>query len=281
MAALPAPDIEPYCPQTVDPADFTPKQIATASALLVGLWRSGRHIDALPPEVRPRTRADGYAIQALIERGVRPLAGWKIAATSEAGQRHINTDGPLAGRLLAERIVPEGEPVSLGANRMRVAEIELVFRMGAALPPRRAPYEQAEVMAAVAALHLGIELPDSRYLDFRTVGAAQLIADNACADQFVLGPEVPGWRDRDLVDHPVRGRLPHGPVHDGRGGNALGDPRVALTWLANELRQHGVALGAGQIVTTGTCIVPIPVGPGDILTGEYGLFGELQVRFVA
>lgn len=264
-------EIGPCRTQTADPA-------ATALALLLGLWRDGRHIDALPPDIRPHTRADGYAIQALI---ARPLAGWKIAATSDAGQRHINVGGPLAGRLLADRIVPEGDPVSLGANRMRVAEIELVFRMKAMLPPRAARYEQAEVMAAVGALHLGIELPDSRFTDFVTAGAAQLIADNACADQFVLGPQVADWRDHDLVSHPVRGRSSRGVVHDGRGGNALGDPRIALTWLANELRQHGVALEAGQIVTTGTCVVPIPVAPGDIVTGDYGPFGTLEVRFVA
>ena len=29
------------------------------------------------------------------------LFGWKIAATSEAGQKHINVDGPMAGRILA------------------------------------------------------------------------------------------------------------------------------------------------------------------------------------
>ena len=32
----------------------------------------------------------------------------------------------------------------------------------------------------------------------------------------------------------------------GHGKNVLGDPRVALTWLANELRQLGVTLKGGQ-----------------------------------
>ena len=31
----------------------------------------------------------------------------------------------------------------------------------------------------------------------------------------------------------------------GHGKNVLGDPRIALTWLANELRQLGVTLKAG------------------------------------
>ena len=39
----------------------------------------------------------------------------------------------------------------------------------------------------------------------------------------------------------------------------LGDPRVALTWLANELSALGLALKAGQVVTTGTCLVPLEI----------------------
>ncbi len=264
-------------------SELPPAALQSAAEFLQGLWREGRHADALPSASRPLSRADGYAIQALIETySAAPVRGWKIAATSTAGQRHINVDGPLAGRLLAEKVVPLGQPVSLGTNRMRVAEIEFVFRMGQSLPPRPAPYTHGEVMAAVAGLHLGIEVPDSRYLDFTAVGAPQLIADNACADQFVLGPEVTAaWRACDLAAHAVLGRTAHGIVHEGRGANVLGDPRVALTWLANELSRFGCVLGEGQIVTTGTCVVPLPIGPGDVVIGDYGNFGTFQVEFTA
>lgn len=57
--------------------------------------------------------------------------------------------------------------------------------------------------------------------------------------------------------------------------------RITLAWLANELGRHGVTLGEGQIVTTGTCVHPVPVAPGDAVTGDYGDFGTLQVRFTA
>ena len=263
--------------------DLTARDMKTASEFLVAHWHGGRHAEALPEPLRPETRAEAYAVQALIEgASAKPLRGWKIAATSLAGQRHINVDGPLAGRLLDEKIVPEGEPVSLGANRMRVAEIEFVFRMGRSLPLRATAYGLDEVMDAVAALNLGIEVPDSRYIDFTAVGAPQLIADNACADQFVLGSEVKAaWRDTDLAAHHVVGRTARGLVHEGCGANVLGDPRIALTWLANELGRHGVVLGEGQIVTTGTCVVPVPIGPGDIVTGDYGSFGSLTVAFTA
>lgn len=258
-----------------------PEQAAAASALLVGHWRAGTALPSLPETTRPATRAEGYAIQARLEPlSAHPLWGWKIAATSAAGQQHIGVDGPLAGRLLAEMVLPDGAALPLGGNRMRVAEIEFAFRMGRDLPPRAAPYDEATVRDAVAALHTAIEVPDSRYGDFATVGAPQLIADNACAHRFVLGPEAPAaWRDVDLAAHRVVGRVAGRLAREGRGANVLGGPLIALTWLANELSGLGIRLAAGQVVTTGTCVVPLEVGPGDAVTGDYGELGQVALRF--
>ncbi len=263
---------------------MTPEAAREACALI---WRhraAGTRFAALPPALRPATRAEGYAIQAHLEaQSAVPLWGWKIAATSLAGQTHINVDGPLGGRILAEMVVPEGAPVALAGDAMLVAEPEFVFRMGHDLPPRMTVYTEAEVMAAVAALHLGIEVPDSRFADFTQAGGPQLIADNACAHLFVLGAEAPGlWRDLDLAQHRVVCTVEGRFEREGIGANVLGDPRIALTWLANELSRHGVTLRAGQYVTTGTCAVPLELRPtGEAITADYGTLGRIAVRFTA
>ena len=109
------------------------------------------------------------------------MVGWKIAATSAAGQKHIGVDGPLAGPLLANRVLEDGATVPLDGNIMMVAEAEFAFRFARALPKRANPYTQDEVLAAVESLHPAIEVPDSRYNEFVKVGAPQLIADTACA----------------------------------------------------------------------------------------------------
>lgn len=254
-----------------------------ASQLLVGHWRAGTVLGALPSALRPATRLDGYAIQAQLESlSTKPLWGWKIAATSSAGQRHISVDGPMAGRLLAEMVYPERAELPFGGNRMRVAEPEFAFRMGRALVPRGRPYEVTEVVQAVAALHTALEVPDSRFSDFAKAGAAQLIADNACAHQFVLGPEAPAlWRDMDLAEHHVVAKVGARYERDGYGRNVLGDPRLALTWLANELSQHGVTLAAGAIVTTGTCVIPLEILPGEHVSADFGCLGTVRLRFSA
>jgi 2-keto-4-pentenoate hydratase len=256
-------------------------QAKAASELLIRHWREGTTLPELPMPLRPESRADAYLIQAqLTGPGARPLFGWKIAATSLAGQRHIAVDGPLAGQLLEEMVYSDGATLTFGANHMRVAEAEFAFRMARDLPPRSEPYSQSEVLAAVAALHLAIEIPDSRYTDFTLVGAAQLIADNACGHQFVLGPEAPdSWRDTDLAQHRVIGRVGAHLEREGIGENVLGDPRIALTWLANELSHHGLTLAKGQVATTGTCLVPLAIAAGDHVAVDFGSLGRMTVRF--
>ena len=70
-----------------------------------------------------------------------------------------------------------------------------------------------------------------------------------------------------------------GKQYTGHGKNVLGDPRVALAWLANELRELGVTLKAGQIVTTGTCHPPLPIQSSDVFAVDFGVIGKVSVAF--
>ena len=255
-------------------------QIALASRTLHGHWRAGTKLEALESTQRPRDRAEGYAIQAAIETTTAgKLFGWKIAATSEAGQKHINVDGPMAGRILRETLIADGGTASMAGNEMRVAEPEFAFRMGVDLPPRSQPYSVSEVLDAVDTLHPAIEIPDSRFTDFVRAGAAQIIADNACAHLFVLGaPATSNWRALDLVEERPVIAL-RGQRYVGHGKNVLGGPLIALAWLANELRQLGVTLKAGEVVTTGTCHPPLPIQSGDLVEADFGTLGKVSVAF--
>lgn len=255
-----------------------------AALLLWTCREQSTAIDALPDALRPRDDRAGHAIQAALPGvAARPVVGWKVAATSAAGQAHIRVDGPLAGRILDNYVEPVGATLSLAGNRMRVVEPEFAFRMGAALPPRATPYTTDEVLAAVASLHPAFELPDSRFAQFALAGKPQLIADNACCGRFAFGPAAPAtWRDGDLAAHPVHasvrgvdGRVCY--TRDGEGRALLGDPRSALTWLANELSALGVGLRAGDWASCGTCMVPLEVLPGDRVVADYGAFGRIEI----
>ncbi len=251
------------------------------------LWRhrqAGTTLDALPAALRPRSAAEGHAIQA--ELGAvsgRAVVGWKIAATSQAGQQHINVSGPLAGRILAGGVYALGDTVSLAGNHMRVVEPEFGFRIGSDLPARATPRSQAEVLAAVASLHPAFEVPDSRFAVFTQAGEAQLLADDACCGPFMFGPPAPeAWRTLDLSAHRVHASVAGADgkpryAREGVGSAALSDPRSALTWLVNDLSVRGITLAAGAFVSTGTCMVPLEVEPGDRVRADYGVLGVNEI----
>ena len=257
-----------------------------AARLLWACRESGTVLDALPPVLRPNDTMAGHAIQSTLPAiAGRPVVGWKIAATSAAGQAHIQVDGPLPGRILDTFVQPIGATFSLACNRMRVVEPEFAFRMGTPLPPRSAPYAADEVRAAVASLHPAFELPDSRFADFARAGKAQLIADDACCGQFAFGPAAPAaWRSCDLAAHRVQATVFGADdrvryTREGEGRALLGHPLTALTWLANELSSLGIGLRSGDWASCGTCMAPLAILVGDRVVADYGAVGRIEMGF--
>ena len=221
-----------------------------AAELLLASWQGGTRIKALPQAIRPASRREGYAVQAALQSlSGDTLQGWKIAATSPAGQAHIGVDGPLAGRLLASRVQPSGSVLALTRNHMRVAEPEFAFCMARDLLSRSEPYTQDEVLAAAGTLHPALEVPDSRFEDFARVGAAQLIADNACAALFRTrqrGADGLAEAGSGCAPGAGRGQWPLRPRRQGRqcAGRSAGGLDLARQRIAGA--GHGTENGTGS-----------------------------------
>lgn len=254
--------------------------IRRAALTIRSCWENRRRLTALPEDCRPKRLRDGYEIQRELETLQGAAIGWKIAATSKAGQQHIGVDAPLAGRLFKRFAHGDGTRLPAGHLHMRVAEAEFAFKMAQDLPARGEPYTLDEVMAAVDTLHLAIEVPDSRYEDFATIGAPSLVADDSCAAYFILGPEAKVWRLADLPTHKVAARKNGEIVAEGSGANVLGDPREALAWIANDLQGRGDFLRAGEVITTGTCVKPVTIAPGDSIVMDFGELGSVKASFI-
>ena len=253
-----------------------------AAQLLANRLINEDHGCDLPAAIKPLTREHAYAIQKDWVKAMSDVvAGWKIAATSQAGQSHIGVSGPLAGPILSRRVHANGGTVQLQGNRMKVAECEVAFRLNKPLAPRPQAYSRQEVIDAIAAVLPIIEVPDSRFEQFETAGEAQLIADGACCRDVVLGAEVKAdHRINELAKLPVKALRSDGEAFIGSGANVLGDPVEALVWLVHELNAQGITLESGPFITTGTCTTPIPVEPGVSIQADWGWIGTMKASFV-
>ena len=251
-----------------------------AGALLWNAWRGGGQIDALPDDCRPGTVEEAYAAQdGLAASAGLAVAGYKIGATNARVQARFGVNAPFSGRLFADFAGESPLFVPRGRVNFHTIEPEFDFVMRRTLAPRAAPYTREEVRDAVASVHPAIEVPDSRYTDWLSMRATDLIADNAIAGLLCLGPAAADGLARDLAGQPVVVRVNGALASEGAGRNVLGDPWNVLVWLANHLSARGATLEAGHIVTTGSATDIVQCRPGDTVTADFGPLGAVEVRF--
>ena len=226
----------------------------------------------------PLTKKQAYDIQYFYEKSSKSdLLGWKIAATSVEGQKHIGVDGPIAGRLIRERFYNSGSSVSIKSNQMKVVEAEFAFKLLRDIYPRSLEYSIKDVTENLESVYPAIEIPDSRFLDFHKIGANLLIADNACAGDYVLGSNFKNsFREIDFINFKVNCYKNNKFAEEGVGSNVLGSPLLALKWFINEMKELKINLKKGQIILTGTSIKPLLVEVGDQIKMDFGKIGSVS-----
>jgi 2-keto-4-pentenoate hydratase len=243
-----------------------------------------KRLAELPDAIRPKTPSQAYdcqdaVVQQLLDHYGGGIIGYKIACTNVTAQRQLNVDGPFFGRLLSAFSFESPAHLDAGEFFMRVVEAEFGFRMARDLPPASVPRIREEVAAAVEGVLPGIEIVDSRFDSWTTVGAPSLIADNACNAAWVRGPLVRDWQHIDLAAQPVQLFVNGNLLREGTGSAVLGHPLNALVWLVNSLSARGLGLKAGQYITTGVTTEVYMAERADAITADFGTVGKVDLSF--
>jgi 2-keto-4-pentenoate hydratase len=250
--------------------------------LLAALRRGGRQQSGLDPRLVPPDTATAYRIASEVagELGWQ-VAGWKIAAMKAEMQKALRTDAPIYGRVFAPNIRPSPFIVVRARLCSPIPEVEYQALLGADLPPRTAPYTQAEVTEAVASLHPGIELAECRFIhDAAFPSLPAVLADGAGSGTIVHGPAIEDWKRKDVSRQEAVLLCNGTPRRRGTAAAALDHPMVPVTWLANELSRTGVGLKAGQMISTGTLTGMLAPKSGETYVADFGPFGSVTLKFV-
>ncbi len=243
-----------------------------AAALLLAV-RDGRSplLDGLPPALQPQTEADSYAIQHAVAARLGPIGGWKVGSPAPDSPRFTCAPIPAAA------IVTDGATI-VGSDR--VVEAEIAVRLGRDLPPRDAPYTEADLRGAIASVHPAMEILATRFADPAAAGPLATLADASSNHSLLLGPPIAGWDGIDLAHETVRLLVDGTGVKTGTG-NPGGDLLRLLVWLANTGARADGGLRAGQAVTTGSWTGKDPAGPGQTVVAQFGRCGAATLRFAA
>src|SRR6202022_3318781 len=172
--------------------------------IIASARRSRTPLKELLGDAAPRTEAEGYRIQdavhGLLAADFGARAGYKIGCTSAVTQQYLGTPHPCGGGVFAKGVHESG--VSLRAKDcVRVGvECEIAVRIARDLLPTEAPFTGGGVAEWVEAYYPAIEIVDDRYVDWETLGAPTLVADDFFAAGCVLGNPVARSSAPNLLD---------------------------------------------------------------------------------
>jgi 2-keto-4-pentenoate hydratase len=227
------------------------------------------------------SEADAYAIQLAIihqklSAGAR-VVGKKIGLTSQAMQKMLGVDQPDYGHILSTMTLPEGAECPIDTLIQTRVEPEIAFVLKADLVGPNVTREQ--VLAATEYVTPALEVIDSRVRDWK-IKLGDTVADNASSARVVLGSTATPVEGLDL-------RLigcvfeKNGEVLDtAAGAAALGDPAVAVAWLANKLATFDIPLKAGEFIMPGALTKAETVTRGDVIRATFDRLGSVSVKFV-
>jgi len=211
---------------------------------------------------------------ARVRSGAR-VVGRKIGLTSAAVQQQLGVDQPDLGMLFDDMAYADGATVPAGRFLQPRVEAEVAFILGADLGEGDLTLDQVRgaIDHAVAAL----EICDSRIAAW-DISFADTVADNASAGAYVLGTTpvaLKGFTPREVeMVMSVTGQ----DDSTGNGAACLGDPLLAVQWLARQARDLGQPLQAGQVVLSGALGPMRPLTPGAVATAALTGLGTVTLR---
>ncbi len=204
------------------------------------------------------------------------VVGRKTGLTNPAVQAQLGVDQPDFGVLFDDMDVTAEPQVPSSRLLQPKAEAEIAFMLKDDLLEGDLDVEQcrAAVDYAVAA----IEIVDSRVADWQ-ITITDTVADNASSGLYVLGDRRVPLSDFDPVGVEMSMTMDGTVVSRGNGSMCLGDPLVALSWLAVIARDYGQPLTAGQVVLSGALGPMVSAPPGSTFEATISSLGTVTARF--
>ena len=213
------------------------------------------------------------------------VVGYKAGLTNTAVQKRFSWNAPVRGTLFERMIVADGAEVPARFGARPLFEADLVVEVGSsAIHDAKTPLE---VLAALRSIRPFIELPDLVVQDPAKLGGIGITAINVGARLGVLGAPIAASADPKLADalRDMTVRLVDGTGREldtGRGSAILEHPLNAVIWLAQDLKQAGIVLKPGDLLSLGSFSRLLPPQPGMTVRAVYeGLPGtpSVSVRF--
>jgi 2-keto-4-pentenoate hydratase len=215
------------------------------------------------PDGRAGDLAFGYGTQeALLPLIGGEVVGWKIGLTTARMQQMCGVAEPIVGAILSRRVHASPARAAAGEHVRLGLESEMALRIGADFPAD-GEVAPGDVLACVDGICAAFELIEDWGADYARLSAATLVADNAWNAGLVTGPVHSAQAFGALAGRRGVLHLDGEAQDEGSSSDVLGDPAIALAWVARHLAQRGRPLRPGQWVSTGSIVPTRFAEPGQ------------------
>lgn len=256
------------------------EELKKLTAELKKAHEGGGAIEPLSARYPDMTLQVAYEVQLMLletwRKAGRRVVGRKVALTSQATQEGLGTHEPAFGHLFADMVWHSGDLLRFKDLYQPRIEGELAVVLGERLAGPGLTL--VDVLRAGAGLMPALEIPDTRIRDWN-ITVTDLVADNCAARAIVVGsglvpmnafdPRYVGYvleRNRRLLA-------------TGVGADVMGNPLLAVVWLANKMGELGLALEPGEIILTGSTVAPTAVERGDRIALTIDRVGRVACGF--
>lgn len=230
-----------------------------AADTLLAAHKANETFKPLGPPDRPVIISDAYDIQerfvSLLRGKHGDAAGYKVGLTSATMQNFCGIDHPIAGVVLARRVVQSAATVRRSDFGRLGLEFEIAVRIKSDVPVTGIPCTAETIAPHVDGICAAIELVDDRDADYASLDVLSLVADNSWNAGIVLSDFATKWPDlAGVLGRATKDRV---AIGEGHGRDILGHPFNSVAWLATQLASRGVGLNAGEVVMTGSVMKTI------------------------
>ncbi len=259
-----------------------PESDDAISQALVSARANALPLDGFPGAI-PETMTQAYDIQsASIARWPDSVGGWKVGLIPPPLQDRYSAER-LAGPIFQSDIfdVSPGSivtmPVFVGG--FAAIEAEFIVRLGESIEPVERQWSDEDLVAKVAAIHIGAEIASSPMAEINNLGPTVIASDFGNNAGLLLGPEIANWQSARLEDLPAKVHVDGEIVGEASAAAIPGGPIGALRSLVQVAAQRGIELPAGTLISTGASTGIHDVEASSISRVEFGEHGWFEVTF--
>ena len=243
--------------------------VARIAGSFVAARRAGIALGVYPGDM-PAELPEAYAVQdAAIALDARPIAGWKVGRINPP----LGGTDRLAGPVFADQVFEAtAQPIAMPvfAGGFAAAEGEFLLRIGTTPDPSKRDYTMEEARALIDAVHVGIEIASSPFQGINDHGPTVTISDYGNNNGLVVGPELTGWRAIDINAVPVEVLINGVSVGAATSATMLDGPFGAARFLFEAMADRGIALQAGQWISSGAVTGVHRVAVSDRVEARFG-----------